>query len=185
MINNIKTFYHHRPWTGRFIVAFFILSLLLIIARLALSPGIIYGTTSWLKKQGIDASIEAVDINIFDGTVTLKKAIGNKNGQPLFKVGLVELHWQWRPLSNKTIKITRVALDSFNINIKQYHDAIIIGGVSIPLKKSTGKTPENTNKVKAGENVNAWAAALGEVSFTNLNICYQQSAASLAQATGE
>jgi len=185
MINNIKTFYHRSPWSGRFIAAFFILSLLLIIARVALSPGIIYGTTSWLKKQGIDANIEAVDINIFDGTVTLKKAVGNKNGRPLFKVGLVELQWQWRPLSNKTIKITRVALDSLNISIKQYHDAIIIGGVNIPLKKTAGETPENTNKDEAGENVKAWAAALGEVSFTNLNICYQQNTASLAQATDE
>jgi len=185
MIDHFKAFYHRRPWSGRFIVALFILSLLLIIARVALSPGIIYGATSWLKKQGIDASIEAVDINIFDGTVTLKKAVGNKSGKPLFKIGLVELHWQWRPLSNKTIKISRVALDSFNIEIKQYHDAIIIGGVSIPLKKTTDEAPKNTNKEKTNKNVNAWAAALGEVSFTNLNICYQHNAASLAQATAE
>ena len=185
MIDNIKAFYLRRPWSGRFIVAFFILSLLLIIARIALSPGIIYGTTSWLKKQGIEASIEAVDINIFDGTVTLKKAVGNKNGSPLFKVGLVELHWQWRPLSNRTIKITRVALDSLDINIRQYRDAIIIGGVNISLGETTNETPENINKDEADENVKAWAAALGEVSFTNLNICYQQNAATLTQATDE
>ncbi len=185
MIDNVKAFYLRRPWSGRFIVAFFILSLLLIIARIALSPGIIYGTTSWLKKQGIEASIEAVDINIFDGTVTLKKAVGNKNGNPLFKVGLVELHWQWRPLSNRTIKITRVALDSLDINIRQYRDAIIIGGVSISLGETTNETPENINKDEADENVKAWAAALGEVSFTNLNTCYQQNAATLTQATDE
>ena len=183
MIDNIKAFYLRRPWTGRFIVAFFILSLLLIIARIALSPGIIYGATSWLKKQGIEASIKAVDINIFDGTVTLKKAVGSKNGKPLFEVGLVELHWQWRPLSNRTVEITRVTLDSLDINVRQYHDAIIIGGVNISLEEAANKTAENINKDKTDENVNAWAAALGEINFTNLNICYQQNTTTLAQAT--
>jgi hypothetical protein len=119
MIDHIKTFYHHRPWAARFVAALFIFILLLIGARFALSPGIIYGATSWLKKQGIEASIEAVEINIFDGSVTLKNAIGNKDGKPLFKIGLVDLHWRWRPLSNKTIEITRVALDSRDIKIKQ------------------------------------------------------------------
>ncbi len=185
MIDNVKAFYLRRPWIGRFIVVFFILSLLLIIAQIALSPVIIYGATSWLKKQGIDASIEAVDINIFDGTVSLKNAAGSKSGRPLFKIGLVELHWQWQPLSNRTVEIARVALDSLDINIRQYHDAIIIGGVNISLEEATNKTAENLNKDKTDENINTWAAALGEVNFTNLNICYQQNTTALAQATDE
>lgn len=183
MIDNLKTFYHRRPWSGRFIAVLFILSMLLIGARIALSPGIIYGTTAWLKKQGIDASIEAVDINIFDGTVTLKNAVGNKSRKPLFKIGLVDLHWQWQPLSNRTIKITSVALDSLDINIKQYSDAIIIGGINISLGKTTNKAPDSTEKNLSNAGINAWAASLGEINFTNLNICYQQNTATLALAT--
>ncbi len=185
MIGRIKTFYLHKPWAARFIAVLFIFILLLIGTRFALSPGIIYGTTSWLKKQGIEASIEAVEINIFEGTITLKNAIGNKDGKPLFKIGLVDLHWRWRPLSNKTIEITRVALDSLDLNIKQYRDAIIIGGVNIPLGTMTNESPENTDKDEADENVKAWAASLGEVIFTNLNICYLQHTSTLAQATDE
>jgi len=166
MIENIKAFYHRRPWTGRFIITFFILALLLSIVRMTLSPGIIYSTTSWLKKQGIEASIEAININIFEGTVTLKNAIGQKDGKPLFNIGLVDLHWQWRPISNKTIEITKVVLNSININIKQYSDAIIIGGVKIPLATAINTSPQDPNKKDTDENIKAWAATLGEVILT-------------------
>jgi len=115
MIDKIKAFSQQRPWSARFITAFFIFILLLITARIALSPGIIYGATSWLKKQGIEATIEAIDINIFDGTITLKNASGNKEGKPPFHIGLVDIHWQWQPLSNKTIEVTKVALDKLDI----------------------------------------------------------------------
>lgn len=185
MIENIKAFYHHRPWTGRFIITFLVLALLLSIVRMVLSPGIIYGTTSWLKKQGIEASIEAVNINIFAGTISLKNAIGHKNGKPLFNIGLVDLHWQWQPLSNRTIKVTKVALDSLNINIKQYRDVIIIGGINIPLSTATNITPQNPDKKKTDEKVKAWAASLGEVIFSNLNVCYKQSTNTLADTTNQ
>jgi len=184
MISQLKSFYYHRPWTGRFIITLLVLSLLLISIRMALSPGIIYGATSWLKKQGIDATIESVDINIFDGTVTLRNARGHKNGKALFNIGLVDIHWQWQPLSNKTVEVTKIALDSVDIKIKQYHDAFIIGGVSIPLGE-TANTSEITDDKKTDKNIKAWAAALGEIIFTNLNVCYLQNTATQPQATDE
>ena len=182
MISGLKTFYHRSPWTGRFIITFFVFTLLLIGARIALSPGIIYGTTSWLKQQGIEANIETVDFDILDGTVLLKNAVGNKDGTPLFKIGLIELHWRWRPLSNKTIEITRIALDSLDIKIRQYHDALIIGGVHIPLGKMPDETLTASNDESTDKNVPTWAAALGEVNLGKLKICYLQHASTLAQS---
>lgn len=184
---SIKTFYKNNPWKGRFIISFFILSLILTIARLALPQTIIYSATSWLKQQGIDSSIEAININIFDGTVSLLNAKGSKNDKPLFKVGLIDIHWQWEPLSEKTIDVTKVVLDQFSVNIEQYSDEILIGGVKIPLGRDSSdkiEIPETTktdtaselknlesNKIKSGE-IKPWAASLGEVVFTNLNVCY-------------
>ena len=185
MIKNIKNFYQHKPWTARFLTASAIFIVLLIIARVALSPSIIYGATSWLKKQGIDASIEDVRISIFDGSVTLINAVGNKDNKPLFHIGLIDLHWQWRPLSNKTIEITSVALDAIDINIKQYRDTIIIGGVNIPLGATESTPPKKTTQNENNDEVKAWAASLGEVIFTNLNICYLQNMATLARANDE
>ncbi len=185
MIDHIKCFYKSRPWTTRLIAAFLILSLLIIGLRIALSPGIIYGTNSWLKKQGIDSTIETVNINIFDGTVSLINASGNKNGKTLFNIGLVEIHWQWKPLSNKTIEITKVALDSLSVNVEQYTDAIIISGINIPpgqKPENTADEPDKTGTEKADEDIQSWAASLGELTFTNLNVCYLQHTSPLDQS---
>jgi len=188
MIDHIKLFYKNRPWTTRLIAVFLILSLLIIALRIALSPGIIYGANSWLKKQGIESSIEDININIFDGTVSLINAIGYKKGSPLFNIGLVEIHWQWKPLSSKTIEVTKVALDSLSLNVEQYTDAIIISGINIPLAqtpKNTADEPEETNTAKADEDIKSWAASLGEVVFTNLNVCYLQHTSPLEQSNND
>ena len=183
MIDHIKNFYKSRPWTARLLTTFLILTLLIIGIRIALSPVIIYGANSWLKKQGIDSSIEAVNINIFNGAVSLINARGKKNDIPLFNIGLVEIHWHWKPLSNKTIVVTKVALDSLSLNIEQYNDAMIISGIHIP----SGQTPENTieeadEASTAEEDIKSWAASLGEVVFTNLNVCYLQHSSPLSQS---
>ena len=175
---HIKNFYKTRPWTTRIIGALLILSLLIIVLRIILSPIIIYGTNSWLKKQGIESTIEAIDISIIKGTVSLIKASGKKDGDPLFNIGLVEVHWQWKPLSNRTIEVTKVALDSLDVNIEQYTDAIIISGVTLPL----GQTVEEPVDKETNKDIKAWAASLGEVVFTDLNICYLQHTSPLDQA---
>ena len=178
MMAHIKNFYKTRPWTTRIIGALLILSLLIIVLRIILSPIIIYGTNSWLKKQGIESTIEAIDISIIKGTVSLIKASGKKDGDPLFNIGLVEVHWQWKPLSNRTIEVTKVALDSLDVNIEQYTDAIIISGVTLPL----GQTVEEPVDKETNKDIKAWAASLGEVVFTDLNICYLQHTSPLDQA---
>lgn len=178
MIDHIKFFYKARPWTTRIIGALLIFSLLIILLRIILSPVIIYGTNSWLKKQGIESTIEAIDISIIKGAVSLIKASGKKDGSPLFNIGLVEVHWQWKPLSNRTIEVTKVALDSLDVNIEQYTDAIIISGVTLPL----GQAVETPVDKETDKDIKAWAASLGEVVFTNLNICYLQHSSPLEQA---
>lgn len=183
LIERIKTFHHHNPWKARLSAAFIILAITLIIVRISLTPAIIYGATSWLKKQGIDASIETINISILDGNVSLINAKGSKDAQPLFNIGRVEIFWQWTPLSEKTIEVTKVVLDQFSVDIQQYSDHIIIGGVNIPLNVSAGReTPVGKD---SSEEVTPWAAQLGEVVFSNLNICYLQHVSTLAKSNDD
>ena len=150
MISHLKLFYKNNPWKGRLLLALALIIILLTVIRIALSPGIIYGANSWLKSQGINSTIEDINIDIFDGTVSLINAEGLQDDIPLFEVGLVEIHWQWQPLSDKTIEVTSVVLDKFTINIKHYSDSIIIGGVEVPLIETAAEITEpeieNTEK---------------------------------------
>ncbi len=170
MTSPLKKFYRNNPWQARILTTLLFISLLVIVVRLALSPAIIYGTNTWLKSQGINSTIEDFTIDLFAGSVSLINAEGLRNNTPLFKIGRIEIHWQWQPLSNKTIHISSIALDRISINIKHYADNITIGGVSIPLDSK----PPSAAKTDAEQPALLWAANLGEVVISNLNICYLQ-----------
>lgn len=178
----MQAFYNSNLWRGRFILVFIIIIVLLGMVRLTLPQTIIFSTTSWLKQQGIESTIESINIDILNGTVSLVNATGSKDAEPLFNIGLVDIHWRWAPLSEKTVVITRVALDDITVNIEMYDDEIIIGGVHIPLNDTPTEASVATNKDEA---VKPWAASLGEVVFTGLNICYLQHYAPRASASNK
>ena len=178
----IKSFYRNNPWKGRFILATFILLLALTLIRAVLPQTIIYSTTSWLKQQNIHSSIESVNIDLFNGTISLTNARGSRNGEPLFNIGLIDIHWHWAPLSDKTIKVTKIVLDQFSVNIEHYSDVIIIGGVTISLTPPTKVKDKKSDDSKATEEIKPWAASLDRIIFTNLNTCYLQHLSSAASA---
>jgi len=113
----------------------------------------------------------------------MPNAQGLRDNKPLFHIGLVEIHWQWKPLSNKTIDITSITLDRFKLDIKHYSDSIVIGGLDISSgssaldSKTASKDKNETEQVPL-----SWAANLGHVSFTNLDICYLQHTSSKLQS---
>ena len=180
-LSKIKTFYQANPWKGRIIIALLSVVIVLGAVRLALPQTIIYSATSWLEKRDIDSTIEAININIFDGTVSLINAKGNKDGKPLFNVGLIDIHWHWSPLSEKTVVVTKVVLDEFSVDIEHFSDQLVIGGVHIPLGETDSVTDDQSAEIE-NKKAKPWAASLGEVVFTNLNICYLQNAENLADA---
>jgi hypothetical protein len=180
--SNLKSYYKANPWKSRFILIILSLVILLTIVRIALTPVIIYGTTDWLKKQGIDSTIEDIEFNFINGNISLIDASGYHDDKLLFNIHLVELHWHWAPLSDKTVVVTKVELDNLNVNIDQYSDEIIIGGLTIPQNSSSEPTQEEPEN-EADEKVKPWSASLGEVVFTNLHICYMQDTGTHAAAT--
>jgi len=180
-LSNIKSFYRSNPWKGRIIIALISIIILLVVVRLALPQTIIYSATSWLKKRNIDSTIEAININIFNGTVSLVNAKGSQDGKPLFNVGLIDIHWHWSPLSEKIVVVTKVVLDELSIDIEHFSDQLIIGGVRIPLGETDTKIDDQTADIE-NKKAKPWAASLGEVVFTNLNICYLQNTNDFANA---
>jgi hypothetical protein len=107
---------------------------------------IIYVATSWLKERGVDSTIEDININILKGTFSLVNAHGTKDGETLFHVGLIDIHWHWTPLSEKAIVVTKVELDNLEVNIGHYSDEIFVGGVHIPLTSEEPETERITGR---------------------------------------
>lgn len=167
-IDKLKSYHLNNPGKSRLLISLFVILLLLTIIRAALPQTIIYNANAWLKQQGIESTISDIKINLLDGSFSLLNARGYKNNKLLFEIGLVDIHWQWKPLSKKTIAITKIALDTININIAKYTNKLIVGGVHFDPEQNNSKVPDDT------QNSSPWAASLGAISLNNLNVCYLQ-----------
>lgn len=159
-----------HKWLRRSLLTLLIFIVIIVLVRLTLPYSIIFGANTWLEKQGISSTIEDIRIDVLDGKFTLVNAKGTAGQQPVFNVGLVDIHWQWRPLSDKVIHIEHVALQDLDLDIQQYSDAIVVAGIQVPLgaeKPAAGEPAGQDDSI-------SWAASLSEVDFSGLNVCYQQ-----------
>ncbi len=152
------------------------LLLLLVLSRIMLTPAIIYGANTWLKKQGIDSEIEDINIDIFNGQISLINITAEKEAKKIFNAGLLELYWQWSPLSDKTIAISKINLEKLETNIEHYDDALIINGVRLPLNS-------NTEEDKGNDPETVWTVSLDEIEITDTRLCYFQQAISVTEKT--
>lgn len=179
--SKFKAWRFANPWKSRLLFVFLTLFVLITIIRIALAPSIIYGATNWLKEQGIDSTIEDINFNFISGNISLVDASGYVDDELLFNIDLIEIHWRWTPLSEKKVVINKVELDNLNVNIEMYTDQMIIGGVSIPVTEESNTSQEET-ETKSDANTKPWAAALGEVVFSNLNLCFMQDTGPMEKA---
>ena len=164
----LKTLYKNNLWQGRLILAVLITVLVLAVVRVSLPYTIIYSVSYWLNKQGVTTSIDNISINVRKGTFTLTGASGTRAGDQLFNIGRASIDWDWRPLSKKTIHITSIELDDFNLDTKQFPDAVVIAGIVIRQGVDTEEVPAPE------EDLVAWDASLRQIDFSDLGFCFQQ-----------
>ncbi len=166
--NQIKTLYNNNLWQGRLILATLITLLILVIVRVSLPYTIIYSAVYWLDQQGITAQIEDITIDINEGKFSIHGASGKKDDTRVFNIGKASIDWEWTPLSKKTIHVTDVTLEDFNLKAAQYQDAIEIAGIVIKEGETVEQQPTDEDSPVA------WGASLNQIDFHDLGFCFQQ-----------
>jgi outer membrane protein OmpA-like peptidoglycan-associated protein len=160
--------YNQHLWLGRLSLVFLVLLLVLSVVRVSLPYTIVYSAVYWLGQQGITSQIEDIDIDVTKGTFAIINASGHRNGDVIFKIGKASIDWRWRPLAKKTIHVKEITLETFDLQLRQYTDALVVAGVEIRQDGSIEPQPE------AEEQSVAWSTALDRINFKDLAFCYQQ-----------
>lgn len=163
-----RTLYRNHLWQGRLILAAAIIVLLMIVVRVSLPYTIVYSSIYWLGKQGIEAQIEDIVINVARGRFSVINASGTKNGDTVFHIGKASIDWAWRPLTAKTIHVKGVEIEDFSLIAEQHVDAIVVGGVVITSDGSVETPAEEV------EDAVAWGASLDQINFKDLGFCFKQ-----------
>lgn len=167
MFKTIKKQYSNHPVFKRSSLIFACIIFLLLLIRVSLSPAIIYSTISWLKKQGIEAEINDIKIDLFNGSIALINASGQKNNEPVFKIDNIKVQWKWSPLTDNIIDISAIKISGISATIQHYTDALVVSSINIPLGKPV------TEKKDKGSKTN-WAVLLQKIMLADFNICYSR-----------
>ncbi len=180
IIPTLKHYYQRNTTRARIWIAVIVFLLILVFARIALPYAIIYSTVSWLNGQGLNANIEDISIDIFNGSIILKNATGNDEDNHSFTIGDIELFWDWSPLSKKTVQVHHVKLSNIKLDIEKYSDTTIVSGLRF--------TPSTTSRDKQQNPDNdstPWGTSLDTVELVDIAICYQQHSIEQANASDD
>ena len=99
--------------------------LILIALLVALLPTTVkWLAGSWLQDQGLEASIDHVDISLLDSRFGISGAKGvNAEGQG-FSIGHFAIDFSWSPLRDNQVHINDIILDQFTLDTQQDADGL-------------------------------------------------------------
>lgn len=164
------SFKKNRPKTVIVLQAFLVLFILLTLLRLALPSIIKTSAISVLESQGLEASIESIELSFTDAFFSINKASGKNRDSKGFTLDRLSLRWQWKPLLKRIIVIDLLAVDSLNIDTSFFDDGKkIIAGIALNPQTKTA-TPEAIDN----EQSPPWQASIKDIKFSKINLCLQQ-----------
>jgi hypothetical protein len=155
--------------TQLLVIKFLVALLLLFAILIGLIPSAIkWGTVYWLEQQGLEASIEKIDIDFNDGILNIINARGvNAQGNG-FTVGRLHLDIAWKPLLDNIAVIEKIELAGFKLDAVQDTQGLIsIAGLDLTNNKVSDKTEP------AEESPTLWRIELGDVLLKDINSCYE------------
>ncbi|WP_178861865.1 DUF748 domain-containing protein [Thiomicrorhabdus cannonii] len=134
MSNALADFFKKHPWLAG-------LTVLLGLVLWLLPYGIKLGIEKALLAQGAQqASIDDIDLNLFQGQFRLKHLQIRQDDQPTLTIQNLDAAWRWRDLLQQHWALTDVHLQNATIDIRQTDaEHLTIGGLTLPLGASEDK----------------------------------------------
>jgi hypothetical protein len=136
-----------------------------------------YAAQKWLQDNGADeAVLDDVDFNPFTAELVIKGLSVTARGKAVMQIQQAAVGWDWLPLWDKHIFITRFSLIDADLHIEQLKDGtFVIGSVALPGAKSKTDndiTNEEKNDVKIEETKEPWGFALRNFTIQDTQIQY-------------
>ena len=119
-------------------------------------------TVHYLSTQGVTATIDAVDVNLFTGRIEYRNARGETDAGDGFEIGRLAVSIDYPPLLSKRISLSRVALEEATVDIRRTADNNLrVAGVPV-----TGGS--------SSDGGGGWGFALHRLTVDGLALHYRQ-----------
>lgn len=138
---------------------------LVVTAVLALLPlGISLAAERWLHKQGLQASIENIDLNLFTAEASLENtSIRNAEGRGL-ELDAVHIGWRYRRLLDRRLHFRYLHIDGVQVDIARIGEdntGLEIAGFALPTENKETQRPQSD-----------WTYGLDRISIQGTTLTY-------------
>ncbi|MEJ2141849.1 MAG: DUF748 domain-containing protein [Gammaproteobacteria bacterium] len=144
-----------------------------LVALVVLLPFAIQLTAqSWLRDQGLEASIELVGFNVKTGIFRLNNAKGTNADQQGFVLDRALLEINWKPLFKKQLDIQRFEIEGLSLDVTSTDKGLSVAGIAMPApggnQEKVAKTPDTEPT--------AWSAQIQNIELANIKVCHNNPA---------
>ena len=144
---------------------------LLVVLRLLAPLLIERGIVNWFDQQQLSATVEAVDIDLGDGSFSISALAVNNKGQQVLNLDRISTSWSWPALLDSRLWIRSIKVDGLVFAINQLSDdKLIVAGIDIASLAEPSADASPAEKQAPLE----WIFSLDQIQLTNFDICYQQ-----------
>ncbi|GEM_PF-2940163 len=107
----------------------------------ALPYGLRLAAVSALERQGLQAQIQNIDLNLFTGRLAVDGAQGQSESGEGFRVNRALLEWRYAPLLEKRIHLSRLELSGAQLDIQRSAENVIfIAGIRLEPTRDSGES---------------------------------------------
>lgn len=141
---------------------------LVAVVILLLPAGLRWGGEKWLRDQGLEAAVEAVDLDLSEGWAMIRGVAAKAPGGAGLGLRQLRITWRWSPLWEDELRIAGIEVEGLYLDAERRSDGqLTIGGIVLPDAGS----PETPSAQAPG--VSPWRYTLGDVSLSDLRLCYR------------
>lgn len=148
-----------------------------IVALLVLTVGTILALPSmirwvaedWLRDQGVEATIEIVELDLGEGLFSIRNARGKNQEGKGFEVAEISVRWLWHTLTDKRFVISAVELRGIRSAAEVAADGTLsVAGLAIPAGEA-----EEPVAPEGPQEPSEWRIEIGRVAIHDTRLCYR------------
>jgi len=157
--------------TKKILLTLFILLITLTLIISAIPKAMQFGAIYLLDKEGVQAEIHDINIDMFNGEFEIIQAQGtNANGNG-FNIGHLLIDFYWPSIFDHSVIINGIKLDNFKLDTVHADQNILsIGGINLAGQNKEEITPPAEEELD-DERDTPWNILLKNVSLNNISTC--------------
>ena len=141
--------------------------LMLLAIAVGLIPSILkWSIQHWFEQQHLNSVVEDIEIQIFEGRLTIRNLSVSKGQQQKFKLASAIIKIDPRAILKRKIIVQKFRVRGFDLSLEQKQNkSLLLAGVALPASNASTAATTQTSEL--------WSLTIKDIDLAGIRGCYQ------------